>query len=512
MPTSKILDAYPQPPLFKEAERRSLEGKRRSADAGSLLGIVEDIRSTDPVFILRRSARPTSHRHSTPLDEVALHRIHRDSTQSIGSGSGKGDDTPTTPKSDSPKPQLSRQELIAAQRAASRANQRALLTSNNNNERGVDIHLSEGAVIRSSYHQPGEKIRYSYVDPDGEAYDISDIIEDISREQRATPGLDLVGNVLRNDSEQLGRVLDKIRLTKTDRRVVGLPTTDTMNTITTTTSISTSQSQSQSLYSEDSSRTPSSAAMEPPIQRVKSPIQQALTERARSPAQQINAERAMSPSQIMMAARAMSPTQGTQGMSIPDRVRSPLQQEITTTRARSPATTSINRAASPSLGHGSRSTTPVSRYATPLEAITPSSRSTTPTTLASASKPARNLAPTPTSLSQKHQKHASTSTVESEYAPTPIDPIHGQQTKRSPTIPPGFKLPKVVGFDKMWNIIEANKHLNRTEKPEPLEAIDDMLFGPKIELDKMHPAVVKACTPILKDLERIEKASVYLHV
>lgn len=36
------------------------------------------------------------------------------------------------------KPQLSRQELIAAQRAASRANQCALLTSNNNNERGVE--------------------------------------------------------------------------------------------------------------------------------------------------------------------------------------------------------------------------------------------------------------------------------------------------------------------------------------------------------------------------------------
>ena len=129
--------------------------------------------------------------------------------QSAGSGSAKGDETP---KSDSPNPQLSRQELIAAQRAASRANQRALLTSNNNSERGVDLLLPDRAVIRSSYQHPGEKIRYSYVDPDGESYDISDILEDLSWEQsQANSGLDLVGEFLLSDSKQRDLVLSKVK-------------------------------------------------------------------------------------------------------------------------------------------------------------------------------------------------------------------------------------------------------------------------------------------------------------
>lgn len=72
--------------------------------------------------------------------------------------------------------QLSRQEIIAAQRAASREKQRAILSTQTNSVRGVDVLLPGNAMIQSSRYDAGDRIRYSYVQ-DGESCDVSDIIE-----------------------------------------------------------------------------------------------------------------------------------------------------------------------------------------------------------------------------------------------------------------------------------------------------------------------------------------------
>ncbi|KAF9224512.1 hypothetical protein BS17DRAFT_779958 [Gyrodon lividus] len=211
-PSSRAVDAYPRPPTF----RRVQEGKRRSIDSALLLGNVEDVSPDDPVFILRRaiSYRTSSSRHrmSAPLDEIALQHL-RDSI----SGSSLSSDQATPPSDEAThKPrQLSRQEIIAAQRAASREKQRAILSAQTNSVRGVDVLLPGNAMIRSSRYDAGDKVRYSYVQ-DGESIDVSDIIEQELRETNGAPKNDLLEGIFgrnkdKDMNEKLDRVLSKIK-------------------------------------------------------------------------------------------------------------------------------------------------------------------------------------------------------------------------------------------------------------------------------------------------------------
>ncbi|KAG1822274.1 hypothetical protein EV424DRAFT_1644125 [Suillus variegatus] len=208
-PSSKVTDAYTRPPSF----RRAQEGKRRSIDSAQLLGSVDDIHIDDPVFILRRaiSYRTSSSRHrmSAPLDEIALQHF-RDSV----SGSSLSSDNQTSGTEEVKPRQLSRQEIIAAQRAASRANQKAILSAQMNSLRGVDVLLPGNAMIRSSRYDAGDKMRYSYVQ-DGESFDISDIVEQEFCEGNSAQKNDLLEGVLgRNKegmNEKIDRVLNKIK-------------------------------------------------------------------------------------------------------------------------------------------------------------------------------------------------------------------------------------------------------------------------------------------------------------
>jgi len=223
-PSSKVIDAFPRPPSYRAAERKPGEGKRRSVDSAQLLGNLEDVNLDDPTFILRRaiSYRSSSSRHrlSAPLDEIALSRLHRESASgsSINSDAGAADEG--KPK------QLSRQELIAAQRAASRANQKSILSAQTNSVRGVDVLLPGNAMLRSSRYDAGDKMRYSYVEPDGETYDISDIVEEEWQDKDDATKNDLLEGVLVRNKDGLGdnfdRVLNKIKDGKASGRV---PTT-----------------------------------------------------------------------------------------------------------------------------------------------------------------------------------------------------------------------------------------------------------------------------------------------
>lgn len=112
---------------------------------------------------------------------------------------------------------MSKQEVIAAQRAASRANQRAILSAQTNSARGLDVLLPGNAMIRSSRYEVDDRMRYSYVEPDGETFDISDIVESewrgeagLHRERSEGGKDDLLHGVLSRGKDGLGARLDRV--------------------------------------------------------------------------------------------------------------------------------------------------------------------------------------------------------------------------------------------------------------------------------------------------------------
>lgn len=67
-------------------------------------------------------------------------------------------------------------------------------------------------MIRSSRYEVDERTRYSYIDADGETYDVSDIIEEeLSSDLQHTGGTDLLQGVKEVPSDKLDRVLSKIK-------------------------------------------------------------------------------------------------------------------------------------------------------------------------------------------------------------------------------------------------------------------------------------------------------------
>ncbi|KAF8629760.1 hypothetical protein AX15_003283 [Amanita polypyramis BW_CC] len=215
-PSSKVIDAYLRPPAYRS---QMSNYKRRSMDSNYLLGNSDDLSADDPVFVLRRATSyrnsTTRHRMSAPLDEIALQHLHhqRDSTASSAGSDAGGDEVVSGNKS---KTQPSRQEIIAAQRAATRANQRAILSAQTNSLRGMDVLLPNNAVLRSSRFDSSDRMRYSYVEPDGEIYDISDLVAEEWKEHGRQDVLAGVVGKDRSavDSEKLDRVLNKIRTGK----------------------------------------------------------------------------------------------------------------------------------------------------------------------------------------------------------------------------------------------------------------------------------------------------------
>jgi hypothetical protein len=233
IPSSKVIDAFPRPPSYRPADRRLSDSKRRSLDSMMLLGGPDDVATEDPVFTLRRAVtyRTSSSRRrlSAPLDEIALQQLHR---ESISSSSVTSDD------SDVKQRHMSKQELITAQRAVWRANQRAILSAQTNSQRGVDLLLPNNAVIRSSRYDTDDRTRYSYVEG-GETYDISDIVEEELDSSASAGQGDLLEGVLNRGrardgvDEKLHRVISKIRDGRTIQRTASStpPSASTVDSI-----------------------------------------------------------------------------------------------------------------------------------------------------------------------------------------------------------------------------------------------------------------------------------------
>lgn len=198
----------------------------------SLLGSVEDVGPTDPVFILRRSIsyRNTNpHRNSLSkgLDELSLYHMQSQRGSVTISESSTNDErqsSVSTPRVqvNPPPAQLSMQEIIAAQRAVVKAKQGAILSAQVNSDQGVDIVLPDKAKIRSARLATNEAIRYSYIEPDGETYDITEIMDDEWSPQRESSygngdlleaAISKSNNVRQDPSlgEKIDRVLNKIK-------------------------------------------------------------------------------------------------------------------------------------------------------------------------------------------------------------------------------------------------------------------------------------------------------------
>ncbi|TFK66121.1 hypothetical protein BDN72DRAFT_962005 [Pluteus cervinus] len=198
---TRVIDAFPRPPALKPSASSSLT-KRRSIDSANLLGSMDDVGPDDPIFVLRRatSYRISNSRHhnrmSAALDEIALQHKHRESASSYGSdpnastAHASSTSPPPSATSSNGDEARKRQEILA-QRNVIRANQRAILSTQTNSVRGMDVLLPGNALLRSSRYEDnaggGDRMRYSYVQPDGETYDISEIVEEEWRSGMTSP-------------------------------------------------------------------------------------------------------------------------------------------------------------------------------------------------------------------------------------------------------------------------------------------------------------------------------------
>ena len=169
--SSKLLEAYSVPPKLRPVDRTTKEQRRRSRDITLTLGSADEISGTDPIFVLRKVTPRTLGSRALPQSQGVLHHQPTEQQQQ---------GQPVT-SGDRDRGQLSPQEIIAAQRAASRATQKALISAQTNHSQGVDVVVRDKGVIRSSRQiEPNgsDVMRYSYIDDDGETYDISELLEE----------------------------------------------------------------------------------------------------------------------------------------------------------------------------------------------------------------------------------------------------------------------------------------------------------------------------------------------
>lgn len=370
--------------------------------------------------------RPSSkHRLSAPLDEIALQKLHRESmsSSSIASDSTTG---PEEPK------KLSKQEIIAAQRAATRANQRAILGAHANSSRGLDVILPGNAMIRSSRLEIDDRMRYSYVEPDGETYDISEIVEaewrgeaGPNRERNDAVQSDLLHGVLSRGKDGLGAKLDRVL--------------------------------SQIKHDKSQSRSATSQSTVEEIARTTSPSVYTSAESNQS------TSRVTTPNAQAMNARSPTPTGASS--AIAQRATSPLSR--------------------------------LSSYRTASEGESDGRRTATPS---SSSHHKDNRPP--------HDRQQSLASVMSESS---------QYGSSSPSTPRAFLAPskpapqkRVVlpkddfGLSQMMAIIEFKNMPARKQGLPPMDPVDELLFGPRIDLDTLHPQIRDIYSSTFKQLEEMD--------
>jgi len=196
---SKVLDAYSVPPIFRPADRTSKEARRRSQEYHPfVLGTLQDLQPTDPIFSLRRALhhhppRRDSSRQSTAQNGLAgavadelglLHPKKNASTGPASRGLSSSRPAPSTLNSFQTAVESiysNENELVDGTPPLSSPNAIAILSTHRNSEEGIDINLKNNTRIRSrrddAVGTQSQTYRYSYIDTTGEEYDISELIE-----------------------------------------------------------------------------------------------------------------------------------------------------------------------------------------------------------------------------------------------------------------------------------------------------------------------------------------------
>lgn len=180
--------------------------------------------------------------------------------------------------------------------------------------------------------------------------------------------------------------------------------------------------------------------------------------------------------------------------------------------------TESSRSASPSLysddggdvaarASESRSVTPIAgrRGATPTGA--PVSRSHDTST--------RSRSATPTAAPQgstHHQQQPSIESVMSDMSvyrsPTPITPPSAASSGQSGTSGKKLRIPKgEFGLTEMLAVIETRAMANIPPPPPPLDDIDLLLFGPKLDIESVHPHLRDIYSGTFKKMADINSVS-----
>lgn len=198
-PSSKVLDAFAKPPMFKTVDRRSSEWRRRSVESAHLMGTNDDIQQDDPSFVLRRATGTRSGgkpKAAGPLDELALRQLHRESASSDHSQPSSVS-SQQTQKGQSRNPET--------------------LSIRPNREQGVDI-MYEAGLFRSQ-RQGSNPPSYTFVNRSGEAVDIRDYVEDEFRGNQSDGTKDLLDQATMSSttalSSSLNRILERMRTSST---------------------------------------------------------------------------------------------------------------------------------------------------------------------------------------------------------------------------------------------------------------------------------------------------------
>ncbi|SCZ94054.1 BZ3500_MvSof-1268-A1-R1_Chr6-1g08390 [Microbotryum saponariae] len=166
--SSKLIDAYPIPPLLKSYDRTSREFRRRSVDATLILGSEQDLQPTDPVFVLRRAAyRGPASRGVGPIPVTIDELEERQQKRAFAEHQTASD--PRAPSSSGHSP-------TSVSTSSTTQQARSLLSARQNDEQGVDIAIPERGTIRS-IRADGGRVRYSFIGPNGQSTDISDLVD-----------------------------------------------------------------------------------------------------------------------------------------------------------------------------------------------------------------------------------------------------------------------------------------------------------------------------------------------
>ncbi|CAG8526470.1 18306_t:CDS:10 [Acaulospora morrowiae] len=180
-PETNVMSVYKAPPDLRHFSIDSVDSNASAFD----------YHPDEPIFVLRL-LRPED-RQKRAMPQSATEDIKR-YTQNVNIAQTLIDDksipfspqlvvesavegTVTVTENVGENDQLSRKQLIEQQREYSRAKQKSILSARKNEEQGVDIITSIGAIRSSRIF--GAKVRYSFISVDGEEVDISDLIEDV---------------------------------------------------------------------------------------------------------------------------------------------------------------------------------------------------------------------------------------------------------------------------------------------------------------------------------------------